>query len=418
MRAAVVTPYLPWPADTGGKLRSYYLIKGLAAQAQVDLYTVCYGTPPPIGTIAEFCHNVQIVPLVPSPHRQEMWRLWFDQRPRSVRYFQDAHSLTTIRARLETPYDLLICDEVAVASYFDDLHHHPNTPRIIMRQKIDYLHYREMAESRPWGVARFLDTLEARRLQRFEGMMMPRFHGAIVCSPEDRAVAVQQGPKLAIETIVNGADVTYFVPNRRPDPQPTLLLLGTMHYQPNVDMVLHFFRTMYPALRQALPDLQIFIVGHMPPPEISVLATNTGVTVTGSVDDVRPYINRSWLLAVPLRLGGGTRLKIIEAMAAELPVVSTTVGAQGLDEISHKLITIADTPEEFVAATQALLADEARRNALAQAGRTAVVERYSWQMLGQRYADFCLGLVRDRKTEEGRWKTGDGRQKTGDGRQK
>jgi len=392
LRAAVITPYLPWPADTGGKLRSYYLIKGLAAQAEVDLYTVCYGTPPPADGLLAFCRSVQIVPLRPAPHRQQLIDHWVDKRPRSVRYFQDAQSLVTIRARLEESYDLLICDEIAMASYFSDLHHHAQTPRVIMRQKIDYLHYRETAASRPWGMQRLLDALEARRLQQYEEEMMPHFQGAVVCSPEDGAIAAKQGRDLPTEVIVNGADVTYFVPDRQPDPQPTLLLLGTMHYQPNVDMVLYFFRTMYPQLRQAIPDLQVFIVGHLPPPEISALATMPGVTVTGSVDDVRPYINRSWLLAVPLRLGGGTRLKIIEAMAAGLPVVSTTIGAQGLDEISHRLITIADSPQEFVAATQQLLANEARREALAQAGRAAVVERYAWQTLGQQYADFCLGL--------------------------
>jgi glycosyltransferase involved in cell wall biosynthesis len=393
LRAAVVTPYLPWPADTGGKLRSYYLIKGLAAQAAVDLYTVCYGSPPPAGDLLTFCQSVQIVPLTPLPHRQQLIQLWLNRQPRSVRYFQDAQSLPTIRARLEAQYDVLICDEIAMAPYFTGLYHHDSTPHVIMRQKIDHLHYQEMATSRPWGTQRWLDGLEARRLQRFEGQMMPQFQGAVVCSPEDRAIAAQQGPALAIETIVNGADVDYFVPNRQPDPQPTLLLLGTMHYQPNIDMVLYFFRTMVPPLRQAIPDLQIFVVGHLPPPEITALGDQPGVTVTGSVADVRPYINRSWLLTVPLRLGGGTRLKIIEAMAAELPVVSTTVGAQGLDEISHRLITIADTPADFVAATKALLADEARRQELAKAGRAAVVERYSWQMLGRRYADFCLGLV-------------------------
>jgi glycosyltransferase involved in cell wall biosynthesis len=266
-----------------------------------------------------------------------------------------------------------------------------------MRQKIDYLHYRETAASHPWGTQRLLDLLEARRLQQYEERMMPHFHGAIVCSPGDGAIAAHQGPNLAVEVIVNGADVEYFVPNRQPDPRPTLLLLGTMHYQPNIDMVLYFFRTMYPQLRQAIPELQVFIVGHMPPPAISALADLPGVTVTGSVADVRPYINRSWLLAVPLRLGGGTRLKIIEAMAAELPVVSTSIGAQGLDEISHRLITIADSPDAFVAATQQLLADEERRRQLAQWGRAAVIERYAWQTLGKRYADFCLELHKHRE---------------------
>ncbi|MEZ4680165.1 MAG: glycosyltransferase [Caldilineaceae bacterium] len=394
MRAAVVTPYLPWPADTGGKLRSYYLIKGLAAQAEVDLYTVCYGTPPPAGDLLNFCHSVQILPLTPPPRKQQFVRLWLDKSPRSVRFFQDQQSLVTIPACLEANYDVLICDEIAMASYFTSLHHHDGTPRVIMRQKIDHLHYREMAESRRWGKERLLDHLEADRLQRYEEAMMPHFDGAVFGSPGDGAIAAAQGPDLQIEVIVNGADVDYFVPNRQPDPDPTLLLLGTMHYQPNIDMVRYFFRTMYPALRRAVPKLQILIVGHMSPPEIAALADLPGVTVTGSVADVRPYINRSWLQVVPLRLGGGTRLKIIEAMAAELPVVSTTVGAQGLDELSHSLVTIADSPEEFIAATEALLANPTRRAELAKAGRTAVVERYAWQSLGRRYADFCLGLGR------------------------
>ncbi len=393
MRAAVITPYLPWPADTGGKLRSYYLIKGLAAQAEVDLYTVCYGSPPPAGGLLAFCRSVQIVPLTPTPHRQQLIRHWVDKRPRSVRYFQDAQSLVTIRARLEEKYDLLICDEIAMASYFDDLHHHDQTPRVIMRQKIDYLHYRETAASRPVGMQRWLDALEARRLQQYEERMMPHFQGAVVCSPEDGAIAAQQGRDLPVEVIVNGADVDYFVPNRQPDPEPTLLLLGTMHYQPNVDMVLYFFRTMYPQLRQAIPNLQVFIVGHLPPPEINALATLPGVTVTGSVADVRPYINRSWLLAVPLRLGGGTRLKIIEAMAAELPVVSTSVGAQGLTLFNSDAITLADRPDEFVQSLLTLLQNPLLRAEQARQAHRIVQEHFSWQSLGHQYANFCLEMV-------------------------
>ena len=393
MRAAVVTPYLPWPADTGGKLRSYYLIKGLAAQAEVDLYTVCYGSPPPAGGLLEFCRSVQIVPLTPMPHRQQLIRHWIDKRPRSVRYFQDEQSLVTIRARLEEKYDLLICDEIAMASYFDNLHHHAQTPRVIMRQKIDYLHYRETAASRPVGMQRWLDALEAHRLQQYEERMMPSFQGTVVCSPEDGEIAARQGCDLPVEVIVNGADVDYFVPNRQPDPEPTLLLLGTMHYQPNVDMVLYFFRTMYPQLRQAIPTLQIFIVGHMPPPEINALATVPGVTVTGSVADVRPYINRSWLLAVPLRLGGGTRLKIIEAMAAKLPVVSTSVGAQGLALFGNDAITLADRPDDFVQSIVRLLQNPLLSAEQARQAHRIVQDHFSWQTLGNQYTKFCLRMA-------------------------
>ncbi len=387
MRAAVVTPYLPWPADTGGKLRSYYLLKGLAAAAEVDLFTVCHGKAPTTTELGKFCRQVTVIPLQPPTQREQLFRAWLDGRPRSVRYFQDEQSLQQIQAQLATnSYDLLVCDEIAMASYFAG---QADLPSIIMRQKIDYLHYAESATSRAWGIPRILDALEARRLQHFEATMMPQFQGAVVCSPGDAQVAASQGPSLEIEIIVNGADVTYFTPQRQPDLRPTLLLLGTMHYQPNIDMVLYFFRTIHPQLVQTVPDLQVLIVGHQPPPELTALGALPGVTVTGSVDDVRPYMARSWLLAVPLRLGGGTRLKIIEAMATGLPVVSTTVGAQGLDDISQRLVTIADEPAAFASAVQTLLQDEQRRATLSHGGRQAVVERYSWQQLGERFASFC-----------------------------
>ncbi len=175
---------------------------------------------------------------------------------------------------------------------------------------------------------------------------------------------------------------------RAPDPDPTLLLIGTMHYYPNIDAVLHFFQTMYPALIKAVPNLKVLIVGHLPPPEIQALAALPGVTVTGSVPDVRPYIGRSWLLAVPLRLGGGTRLKIVEAMASGLPVVSTTVGAQGINATDGDQLLLADASEHFVQQTIRLLHDAALRQRVAAQGRALVPAEYSWQAQGQRFGEF------------------------------
>lgn len=401
MRAAVVTPYLPWPADTGGKLRTYYLLKGLAERAEVDLYTVCYGHPPDTAELARFCRQVTVLPLYPTPHREQMVRAWLDGRPRSVRYFQDPRSLEAIRTSLIShSYDLFICDEICMADYVQKLHFHHDKPKLVMRQKIDYLHYREIAESRSWGPQRALDALEAERLQRFEAQTMPLFNGAVVCSEEDAAIARQQGRHAAIEIIVNGADTAYFVPNRNPDPKPTVLLMGTMYYQPNIDGVLYFFETMYPDLLRQIPELQVLIVGHTPPPEIQRLGKQPGVTVTGSVPDVRPYIDRSWVLAVPLRLGGGTRLKIVEAMAAELPVISTSVGAEGLPLLGPETITLADKPTEFVQGLTALLQDPERRTRQAALARPIVLDHYSWQALGRDYAHFCCQLAERERTRE------------------
>lgn len=388
MRVAVITPYLPWPADTGGKLRSYYLIRGLAQEAEVDLYTVCYGAPPAVDALAAFCRCVDVTQLTPPPVRWRQLQALTQRLPRSVTYFRTQESMTTMRQKLTGAYDFLVADEIAMAPYVLDLPGHDATPKVVMRQKIDYLHYTEVAERRPWNVDKLLDWQEARRLQRFEYATMPRFDGAVVCSQGDATIAAQQGPQLAVDIIVNGADIEYFTPMRQPDPDPTLLLIGTMHYYPNIDAVLHFFATMHGALLRAIPNLKILIVGHLPPPEIQALGALPGVTVTGSVPDVRPYMARSWLLAVPLRLGGGTRLKIVEAMASGLPVVSTTVGAQGLDATDGEQLLIADEPAHFVQQTIRLLNDAALRERLAVQGRTLVHGHYSWQAQGRRFAEF------------------------------
>jgi glycosyltransferase involved in cell wall biosynthesis len=305
---------------------------------------------------------------------------------------------------LAAPYDLVICDEVMVAPYALAQSRSSSPPRLLIRPKIDHQHYRDLAAGRPWGLKKLLDWLEAARLQRYERLILPAFQQAVVCSAEDAAVTKAQWPTIAVEIIPNGADTEFFTPaiqaagRRDTDADqvaqpPTILLLGTMHYYPNIDAVHYFFDTMYSALCARYPNLQVLIVGHQPPPEIAALAKWPGITVTGSVDEIRPYLARSSLLAVPLRLGGGTRLKIAEAMAAGLPVVATPIGAQGLAvEDEHHLLLAAE-PTAFIAAIQRLLDDPSLGQRLAEAGRKLVESQYSWQTLGQRFTALCEAMV-------------------------
>jgi glycosyltransferase involved in cell wall biosynthesis len=394
VRVAFITPYFLWPADTGGKLRSYYLLKGLAEAADVDFYTVAHGEAPDPAPLKRLCSRVEIVRLRPRPQRREQVAGLLSPLPRSVRYFHTAESLAELREMLDSqPYDLLVCDEICMTPYVEELVANAHTPRLVIRHKVDHLHYEETAAYRPWGEQKLLDLLEARRLKRYEDGKMPLFAGALVCSEDDGRVVSQQGRNLALRIIVNGADVDYFTLWRCPDPAPTLLILGTMHYYPNIDAAHHFFQTMYPALSAALPDLHVLVVGHGPPAEIQRYGELPGVVVTGSVPDVRPYMARSWVMAVPLRLGGGTRLKIVESMAAGLPVVSTTVGAQGLEVSDGVEIMLADAPEVFVGKCIQLLQDAPLREQMAARGRSMAEEKYSWRRMGERFAEFCYAVA-------------------------
>ncbi len=394
MRIAVVTPYLPWPADTGGKLRSFYLLKSLAQTADLDLISFHHGAQAPAaGELADFCRSVESIPLADDPSLANPIGVMRHPLPRAVRYFQDAQSLATVRARLVGDYDLLIADEIIVAPYVWEIPGAAQTPRLVIRQKIDHLHYAETARNRPFGRDKALDWLEARRMRSFESAEMPRFQAALVCSPADREFALAQAGPIPIEVLPNGADIDYYAPLRAPDAEPTILLMGTMHYYPNIDAVRWYFKTMHDALLATVPTLRVLIVGHNPPAEIIALGNRPEVTVTGSVPDVRPYMARSWVQAVPLRLGGGTRLKIVEAMAAGLPVISTSIGAQGLEVRSGLQMVLADEPEDFVRKLAALLQDRDGRERMAKAGRTFVQNHYSWQMLGNKFAAFCAATV-------------------------
>ncbi len=395
MNIAYLTPYLPWPADTGGKLRSYYLIAGLARQTQLDLFVPSYLEHTDLGPLADLCRSIHIQPLIWAPPDQPAWlRLFTDRTPRSVEHFHTESSLMAIGNLLnQQPYDLFVCDEICMTPYLAAQMRRTDAPVVVIRHKIDHLHYAEVADSRPWGQQKFFDHFEARRLRAYEYATMPHFDGAVVCSVADGEVVRNESGGIPTEVIVNGADTDYFRPERNPDPHPTLILLGTMNYQPNIDAVQYYFAQMHAAILEAIPDLHVLIVGHRPPPEIERLGELPGITVTGSVPDVRPYLSRSWIMAVPLRLGGGTRLKIIEAMAAKLPVVSTSVGAQGLDTVHGQHIFLADDPLVFARHCIDLLQNTAQGQAVAERAYAHIRTRYSWQQLGQQFADFCIQIA-------------------------
>ncbi|MEZ4861310.1 MAG: glycosyltransferase [Caldilineaceae bacterium] len=393
MRIAIVALTVPWPADSGGKLRSYHLFTTLAHHHAVDLYSVAYGVPPHGGSdsrpLVQRLRRITVVALGSHYTNWQRVRDLFAPVPRSVSYFATRQSLATLTPQLQQGYDLLICDELGMAPYILQAQKKLATPALLMRQKIDHQHYGELAAYKPLGVGKVLDRLEARRLLRYEARVVGQFDAAVVCSPDDQAITLQQAPHCRVAVVPNGADTAYYTPQRQPDPKPTLLFLGAMDYYPNIDAIQHFCSHSWPLLRTMLPDLQLLIVGRQPTAAVSQLGQLPGVTVTGSVPDVRPYLARSWVMVVPLRLGGGTRLKIAEAMAAGLPVVTTAVGAQGLPVVHGRHLLLAETSARFTDAVQQLLTNVPLREELAQNARLLVESELSWQALGRQFTQIC-----------------------------
>ena len=392
MKVAIFTPYLPYPPDTGGKIRSFYLMRALSERFDVHLFAPYYA-PEPSPKYQEAVRQYCALTLLPLRKRwtwQTRLQRMLSPSPRVVEHFHtpDAvrHAVSYIT---EGQFDVLIADEICMTPYVEHLHTYP---RIVIRHKVERTHYREVAAQYPWGPEKLALYLDAYKAARYERAKMPLYDGFLACSQDDAAAILAAGGCPTYRIVPNGADLSRYVPKEPPDHPPILLYVGTMHYYPNIDAVRYFFDHIYHQVYRAHPEIRVQIVGHQPPPEIWKLHDPPRVEITGSVPDVIPYYDRATIFFVPLRLGGGTRLKIIEAMAMGLPVVSTRVGAEGLDVQDGEDILFADDPSEFAQAILRLLEQPVLRKRLGEKGRE-VARRYDWMTLMQPFADFVEEIV-------------------------
>jgi glycosyltransferase involved in cell wall biosynthesis len=225
---------------------------------------------------------------------------------------------------------------------------------------------------------------------RFEDRTIRRFDGILAVSNADRDTFGRLYPGAAarpIHVVPTGVDTAFFAPAgdapeaASPAASRSLIFTGSMDWLPNEDAMAFFCRDILPLLRSEEPDVTISIVGRAPTPAVRRLASEHGVTVTGRVDDVRPYMRDAAVYVVPLRIGGGTRLKIFEAMAMAKAVVSTTVGAEGLPVTAGEHLLIADEPRGFARGVVRLLRDIDKRRAVEQAARQLVVSKYDWSVV-------------------------------------
>lgn len=393
MRILVVYPYIPFPVDRGTYQRTFHLLRALARDHEVDLLALTEGgerrEQEPV--FAGFCRRVEFVPFV-----HPRWPRLFPDRllhplPTTVRHWLLPHVAEAIRRFVDGQrYDLVhVCDIVMAQYFFDVL---ARLPLAVDRSRVDLQFQLAQRDAMSTGARQaVLDWENLAKLRRFERRVARRAAVEVVCGPDDETfIRGQISREVPVRVVTNGVDLDHFAPTASSEPRaaaPTVLFCGAMDYAPNVDALRWFFAEMHGPLLHRVPDLRVLVVGKSPTAEVLAHADRPGVEVTGGVPDVRPFYRRAWLQIVPLRIGGGTRLKIPESMAMGTPVVSTTIGAQGLGlRHGHELL-LADTPRTFVQETVRALRDGALRRHLELEGSRTVHARLSWSMLGRRLSD-------------------------------
>lgn len=405
IRLLQLSPRVCWPLDTGAKLRNYHLARVLAKHARVTLLAFGDAGDPPINFENPY-EQVVTVERGPGYSLAKILRGAFGRTPLPLLNYTTAAMKQALAQLLsEQEFDVVQMESIHLMGYLPTLRAAPDRPLVVCDwHNIESELMQRYSEREPSIFRRTYAQKTARQLRALEQQATRDFDAHVVVSRRDRERLLELGPASSISVIENGVDSAYYSDQeiekahaawrvfqaadggngveQLPIKANRVVFVGSMDYHANIDGVVDFAREVWPAIRERHPELVFTIVGRDPAAEVRELTTIRGIEVTGTVADVRPYYREAVASIVPLKVGGGSRLKILEAMAAGVAVVSTTLGAEGLEVQDGENILIADTDAQLLEAITNVVASEEVRRRLSVNGRALVSSRYDWETLG------------------------------------
>ncbi len=385
----------PYPANNGSKIRIYNLLKHLSKSYDVTLLSFAEGdeaTPEQIEHMRGFCKRVEVVPK-PTYHPGAAKALlgYFSPWPRSlVDVYSPAMAALVQQVAAQSKVDALIVSELQAIRYTDVL---PGIPAVM--EEIEVTFYHDQVASASGRAGRFRAQLTLSKLESAFKRLLSRGVAMTVVSDAERVNMQRFAPAHArIELVPNGVDTTENQPDSTILPKPhSLIYTGAVTYNANLDAVSYFAQEALPLIHQRVPDAQFTITGGTGKIDVSQLAALPGVHFSGYLPSVAKAVQESWAVVTPLRMGSGTRLKILEAMALGTPVISSHKGAEGIHIHPGEDILIADTPQEMADAVCRLFEDAALRAKLAAGGRALVEREYDWGVIGKRLSDLVEEVI-------------------------
>jgi sugar transferase (PEP-CTERM/EpsH1 system associated) len=390
MNLLFLTPQLPYPPEHGGALRAYNLIRALAQHHHITLLSFVR-SPADLeqaGPLRDYCQRIEVVPApTRSPWRRALSAFLSPEPDLALRLVSAEFQARLDALLREKHFDVIQIEEIMLARYGLALNVVPRPRLVFDTYNAEYVLQQRAFETdvrdpRRW-VGALYSFIQWRKLRAYEAHVCHYFDCTVVVSEADAAALRALDPALPLAVVPNGVDMALYadyVPGADDPALPpnSLVFTGKMDFRPNVDAVLWFVESVLPLVKQQVPNVRFYVVGQSPLPRVQALAANPAVVVTGRVPDVRPYIAGAAVYVVPLRIGGGSRLKILEALAMGRAVVSTSLGSEGYPLTAGRDLLIADEPGEFAQAVIELLHDPARRAELGRAGQRFAAERYDW----------------------------------------
>lgn len=378
----MLTPYLPWPLNSGGQIRTYNLLKNLAHKHEISLFSFIRDDEERkyIGKLKPYCRKILLFKRTQSPWAiRNILLAGLTPYPFLVCIYLSKTAKDALRRELNREkYDIIHAETFYVMPNI------PATeiPTLLVEQTIEYLGYQTYTAQTAMPLLRPLLHIDVIKLKFWEKLFWKKADHLVTMSTEDRDWIKRMVPDSKVSIVANGIDVEYFknTPIRRPK-SPTVLFVGNYKWLPNVDAAKYIAYEIWPSIHRQIPNAELKIVGRDATNEILKLKRIPGVNVIGEVGDIREALGSAHVMLAPIRNGRGTRYKILEAMAAGLPVVSTSLGIEGIRAKDGVNALIRDSKEELVRATVELLKNPALTKKLAINGKRLVDNNFNWEKI-------------------------------------
>lgn len=407
------------PVDKGGKIRTYEMLKQLKREHHITYLTLDDGTAAPDAyqKAEEYCHELICVPhqtraKFSAGFYLELLLNLFSHLPYAVKKYESVEMQRKIREAVERGKpDVLICDFLTPSVNLPD---RIGCTTVLFQHNVEAVIWQRHFETQTNRLKQIYLRNQWRKMRSFEQTECLRYDHVIAVSREDKDIIQRDYGIESVSDVPTGVDTEFFRPNPEAVKKPgRLVFTGSMDWMPNVDAIHFFVEQVLPLIRRQIPDVKLTVVGRNPGKDLIELGLkDANITVTGRVDDVRPYIDGATAYIVPIRIGGGTRLKIYEAMAMEKPIVSTSVGAEGLPVRDGIELLLADTPDSFAKAVIRVLKDGELAGQIGKQAARMVRESYGWNGVAAKFADICQqadsqnkNSIRTVKEDQALWTT-------------
>lgn len=377
----------PFPPDTGVRIRDYHLIRHVAQHHSVTLLSLLYSSDEiaALENLRGWCSEVDYLVMRPRSLRENASQFLAhiaSGRPPATYPFYYPEMAQKIRNILQQNKPEIVQIEHSFLAPYAGAVQQRVCRTVLSLHNIGYRQYGSMRRMQTGFANKGVWWVKWLAMLGWEANWAGRFNQIVTVSAVERDLLLRANPQLQVTVVPNGCDTAALRPLPEPAAGNSLLYIGTLGYPPNVDAVLHFTDAILPLIRQKIPDVRFVVVGHRPPEAIRLLAERKEITLAPSTMDLLPYYREARVCVVPLRAGGGTRIKILEAMALGRPVVSTTLGCEGLDVKNDEQLMIAGTPSEFARDVIQLLGDPLHCRRLAAAARNFVESKHDWSTVG------------------------------------